>query len=391
MSKEEKNIDLLVVSYLDKTLTETETQLLEKQLADNDNFKSDFLKGVETYRNYRQLKASETVDIEAAWEITKSKFTTPFDTVKAPKVKKLHFKKFYRITACIVVLLSLSYLLKVYVIGSKSLNNLQIPNEEITLILPNGDVQQLNLQSNKNVTTKDGVIIGRQTGAKAQFDEINAADNLQYATLKIPFGKKFNVTLSDGTEVYLNAGTTLKFPQNFSASAPLREVEVEGEAYFAVAKNAKQPFIVHTGKLNVTVLGTHFNLRTYPEEKTSEVVLAEGSVKLKSVTSQEVVLKPGDMGYYADDNKILKTKEVFVSNYTSWINGDLIYRNVTFEMILKSIERHFNVKIENHSNVLKDERLNINFGNEPLAKVLSYLHDDYGIDYTIRNNTIILK
>lgn len=97
------------------------------------------------------------------------------------------------------------------------------------------------------------------------------------------------------------------------------------------------------------------------------------------------------MGYFKAENKTLKSKEVFVTNYTAWIHGDLIYRNVTFEMILKSLERHFNVKFENHSDVLQDERLNINFGNENLPKVLSYLHDDYGIDYTIRNNIIILK
>lgn len=391
MSKEEKNIDLLVVSYLDKTLSETEQQQLEEQLAEDSSFKSDFLKDVETYRSYRQLKASEAVDTEAAWKITKSKFTTPFEPARKAKNKKLHFRSFYRIAAAAVVLLGLSYLLKTYVIGSKSLDNLEIPNEEITLVLPNGDVQQLNLQSNKNVTTKDGLIIGRQSGAKAQFNQTSAdGESEQFATLKIPFGKKFNITLSDGTEVYLNAGTTIKFPQNFIASAPLREVEVEGEAYFEVAKNARQPFVVHTSKIDVKVIGTHFNVRTYPEEKSSEVVLAEGSVKLKNGT-QEIVLKPGDMGYITSENKALKSKEVFVSNYISWINGDLIYRNVTFEMILKSIERHFNVKIENHSNVLKDERLNINFGNDPLPKVLSYLHDDYGIDYTIKNNTIILK
>ncbi|MFD2943341.1 FecR family protein [Flavobacterium notoginsengisoli] len=391
MNQEEKKFNLLVLSYIDRTMTADELKQLEVHLAADPIFEKQFVKSVQNYRIYRQLKASETVDPDTAWEITKSKFSIPFENKELPKAKKKRYLSFYSAAAAVTVLLCSGYFIKVYVIGTKSLESLKIPKQEITLILPGGEVQQLNTKENKNVTSKNGEVIGRQNGAAAYFSQNGKADKLQYNTLKIPYGKQFNVTLSDGTKVYLNAGTSLRFPQYFSENLALREVEVDGEAYFEVAKNKKQPFVVHSSKIEVTVLGTQFNFRTYPEEKKAEVVLKEGSVRLQSMENNLVILKPGDMGYFIDGSKTLQTKEVFVANYIAWINGELIYRNVTFGTILKSLERHFNVKIENHSDVLKDDRLNVNFGNESLPKVLAYLKDDFGIDYTIKNNTIILK
>src|SRR5690606_36367432 len=103
------------------------------------------------------------------------------------------------------------------------------------------------------------------------------SDKLAYNTLKIPFGKKFRLQLSDGTMVHINSGSTLKYPIKFIAGEN-RQVYLDGEAFFDVAKDKKHPFIVNADNLNVRVLGTHFNVSNYPEDAVTDVVLVEGSV-----------------------------------------------------------------------------------------------------------------
>ena len=310
------------------------------------------------------------------------------------KIKKASYLRYIAVAASIAVLLSIG-LFTYKNEFSKQENKLILKGNEITLQLSNGDIQVISEGNVVQVTDSKGNIVGNQNGNKIVYDTEAASDKLAYNTLKIPYGKRFELQLSDGTMVHLNSGTTLKYPVKFIAGQN-RQVFLDGEAFFDVAKDKKHPFIVNANDLNVRVLGTHFNVSNYPEDELTEVVLVEGSVGLfKSNetfdSTKNTLLKPGFLGSFNKNDSQIASKEVNTNFYTSWMKGYLPFRNMKFKDIAKKLERHYNVTIINQNSKLADEKFYANFKDEPIEKVLSYFNEIHGIKYTIKNNQIIIK
>jgi ferric-dicitrate binding protein FerR (iron transport regulator) len=268
-------------------------------------------------------------------------------------------------------------------------------SNEITLQLENGDIQVISTNKKSKIADAEGNIVGNQNGNKIVYDTETTIEKLVYNTIKIPYGKRFELQLSDGTIVHLNSGTTLKYPVKFIASEN-RQVFLDGEAFFDVAKDKTHPFVVNADNLNVRVLGTHFNVSNYPEDKLTDVVLVEGSVGLytsneKFNAQKNTILKPGFKGSFSKTDNQIKTKAVVTDVYTAWIKGGLTFREMTFKDISKKLERHYNVTIVNQNVKLSNEKFNASFGDEPISKVLSYFNEIHGINYTLKNNEVLIK
>ncbi len=268
-------------------------------------------------------------------------------------------------------------------------------NDAITLELEDGRIEVLKQNSNTEVVGADGRIIGQQNGRELDHTKVKNASKIVYNTLTVPYGKRFNLLLSDGSKVFLNAGTKLKYPVPF-ARGQNRQVFLTGEAFFEVAKDKEHPFIVTANDLDVEVLGTEFNVSNYPEDKSTDVVLVEGSVSLsESRTSADkessTVLVPGLKGSFDRGNSAIRTQKVNTKTYTSWVRGELVFRNMLFDNILKKLERHYNVTIYNYNKALGGEVFNAGFSDYSINEVLESLSKNYGIDYVIENNTVIIK
>src|SRR5690606_20389870 len=206
----------------------------------------------------------------------------------------------------------------------------------------------------------------------------------------IPYGKRFSVQLSDGSSVTLNSGSTLRYPVNFSG-ANQREIFLTGEAFFKVAKDHKRPFYVRSEGLNVSVLGTEFNVSAYPDDSTSKVVLVEGSVEL-TANNKRTIMKPGELANFKHDESAMEIRKVNTGLYTAWMQGGLVFRNMSFDDIVKKMERHYDVKIINNNKELASEKFNASFDEEPLKNILEYFKKTYGLSYTQKNdNTIIIN
>lgn len=269
-------------------------------------------------------------------------------------------------------------------------------SEDITLELGNGQVEVIHPDGSRTVRDELGNIVGQQDKTRLVYSGERPVDRLEYNTLRIPYSKRFQIVLSDGTVVHLNAGTTMKFPVNFPQNSPAREIEVSGEAYFEVAHHPDQPFVVNTGDMDVRVLGTKFNVSTYPEDERTDVVLVEGSVNLETKNEQSVVqaeqlLEPGHKASFDKSDKTITTVAVPTSIYTSWINGELVFRDMKFDDILLKLERKYNVSIVNTNIDLAKERFNASFGDVPLDTVLKYLETIYGMHYTMEGDTVIIE
>lgn len=281
----------------------------------------------------------------------------------------------------------------------QSKDNLAISKSElitndlaITLQMEDGSIQTINADQSKNVTDKNGKIIGKQDKNTIVYGD-NKNKTLAYNTLKIPYGKRFQLKLSDGTKVYLNSGSSLRFPIQFLKDNQ-REVYLTGEAFFEVTKDKQHPFTVKSTKMNVEVFGTKFNVNAYPDESKAQVVLVEGKVGLYQETktaNDMVFLKPGFMGTKANGHDVISTQAVFTETYTSWINGGLVFRNTTFDEIIKKLERHYNVTFINNNKTLGKEVFNARFDNESIDQVLKYLNESFAIKYKIQNNKIIIQ
>lgn len=160
--------------------------------------------------------------------------------------------------------------------------------------------------------------------------------------LIVPYGKRSKIVLADGTRVWLNSGSTLEFPSDFSNDS--REVFLTGEMYIEVEPDNKRPFHVRTSDFNVRVYGTRFNVSSYTGSSSS-VVLVEGSIGLQSTDMEELILSPNELATYSDKG-VFDTRIVDVTSFTSWKEGYLTFDDTPVTDALKQIERYYNLSFD---------------------------------------------
>ena len=198
-------------------------------------------------------------------------------------------------------------------------------------------------------------------------------------------------SLADGTKVWLNSGSELKFPNKFFGEK--REVMLKGEAFFEVTKNEKQPFRVNANELKVEVLGTSFNVVSYEDDTLSEVVLVSGRVELASengkIKKEFGAMHSGQRALYEKEKRKLFTEEVDVEKYIAWRDGKLIFRDDAMEEVVKRLSRWFNVEIAISDPEIKNYIYKATFKNENLIQVLNLLKLSAPIDYRITNRRIL--
>ncbi|MEN0048639.1 MAG: FecR domain-containing protein [Bacteroidota bacterium] len=272
-----------------------------------------------------------------------------------------------------------------------------LQEDAITLELEDGNVKVISLDGASKVVDAKGNVLGVQDGNKLMYDTDAKTEKLTYNTLNIPYGKRFDIVLSDGTTVFLNSGSSLKYPVNFIAGQN-RQVYLDGEAFFEVTEDKKHPFIVDAQEINVEVLGTKFNVSSYQNDTRIDVVLVEGSVSMDSKekntsTNSLVVLEPGFNGSFNKKQKVISTEKVNTSLYTSWRTGIMTFRDQPFREIVRKLERVYDVSILIENSSIANERFNASIETdiESIADVLGYFNKLYEIEYEITEDGILIK
>jgi ferric-dicitrate binding protein FerR (iron transport regulator) len=227
----------------------------------------------------------------------------------------------------------------------------------------------------------------------------------------VPKGSKTHITLADGTAIWLNAGSKLVYPKNFSMEN--REVYLVGEAYFKVVHSAKYLFVVHTAESEITDLGTTFNVKAYPGSLTTETTLIEGAVQvtLKNNPEMKIMMKPkqklvlnhgpetAEKGAVANNKLEPKVMEVFkITPYgqtndiieTAWVNDKLIFRQQRFSELVKEMERRYNVSILIDDDAIKDYQLSGIFTTENVEQALTILQQIAPFKFKINNDRIYI-
>lgn len=186
--------------------------------------------------------------------------------------------------------------------------------------------------------------------ATRQFVTEQIPEEVQWFFVEAPIGTHSRISLPDGTEVWLNAGSVLSYGSDFNTKD--RNINLNGEAYFEVAHNPDKPFIVNAKDCRFTVLGTEFNINAYEEDSIAQVALIEGSLKFDGNGGQEI-MTPGDMITWSAGGSTFVKEKVNASQYRAWIDGIILYDNITLPVLLKRLSREYAVNI-----ILETERFN---------------------------------
>jgi transmembrane sensor len=224
-------------------------------------------------------------------------------------------------------------------------NNDVAPGKNMaTLILSNGRKIILSSTINGQLAKEAGVIITKTSDGKIvyQVQDNNTNEPNKINTLSTANGETYQVDLPDGSKVWLNAASSLKYPASFAA-ASVRRVELRGEAYFEVAKDKTHPFRVVTDKQEVTVLGTHFNINAYADEVGVKTTLLEGSVQVAAYNGNTVKIKPGEQAILKSND--IKVAEADIEMVMAWKNGDFIFKGEDLETAMLRVARWYNVEV----------------------------------------------
>jgi transmembrane sensor len=206
-----------------------------------------------------------------------------------------------------------------------------------------------------------------------------------WQTVKTPTGMQTDFQLPDGSHVWLNSGSVFKYPVPFAND--IRQVELTGEAFFDVAKDAAHPFLVKAGKMNIEVKGTRFNVINYQNETFTELILESGSVRLFSGRYNDnktiTLVKPGEGAILDIAQNTISVNKVDVDKYTAWKEGMLVFRDDKMDEVVRKLDRWFNVEIVLQSPELKEYVYTATYRDETLPQILELLKISAPIKYTI--------
>jgi len=258
------------------------------------------------------------------------------------------------------------------------------------LVLANGKRITIDDKSKGEIAKQAGVTITKTANGQLVYKviEVKSADPNVYNSIITPKGGQYQISLPDGTQVSLNAASSLKFPAAFTGKE--RRVELDGEAYFEVTKNPHLPFKVITAQQEVQVFGTHFNINSYGNEFKTRTSLFEGSVKVSSRLSHfSAVLKPGQQSII--DHNGLEVKRVDADDALAWKNGLFVFNNEELESIMRKVSRWYNVDIIYKNDEVRKDLFGgsiSRFGN--VSEVLRMLEITGNVHFKIEENKIIV-
>ncbi len=371
-----------VISYLEEKASDQQIEKLHVWLAKDENNKASYRSIVEAYYRVNNIKKWDEVNVFAA----KTK-------VDASLLKKRRFP-YWSVAASIILLfgLSITLLLTDIFDGQKLAETIQIePGKKgAELILSNGkSVQVMNAQ--KMLTEEDGSLVQVDSLKGIVYENQNADSyELIYNTIKVARGQEFNLQLADGTRVWLNAESELRYPVKFVAKN--RKVYLKGEAYFEVAHNKEKVFVVNSFNQDVSVYGTKFNINAY-DKNLIKTVLVEGSVGVKiERNEEEKKMIPGDLLLANTMDASMATKQVNVYPYIAWKDGNFLFQDESLEEIMIRLERWYKVKVFFEDN----EARKILFVGDlkrytKIDKLLYFMEKSSNASFEIKGDVIVVK
>lgn len=395
-------IKALIIKSLRGSLDTNEQQELEHWLAEDQKHRELFTELNNVEQVVASLRKLDQFDGQTVWNRIQAGLLSKqhVDSGEISHVVPLFKRPWLRYAAAIVILAvgGAAYLLtdpgqpKQIVRKQEELfkHDIMAGTNGAILTLSDGSTVILDSVAN-GVITKDGnsKLIKKDDGQLA-YQANGVGKVILYNTLSTDRGRQFQVTLPDGTKVWLNASSSLRYPTFFSGSR--RVVELTGEGYFEVMHNTAMPFVVKKGHAVITVIGTHFNVNAYDDEASMKVTLLEGSVKVAETTTHaEQIIKPGQQLEITENHQLNVINDINLEEVVAWKNGLFMFNGATTETIMRQVQRWYDAEIIYEGNVKQERFAGSIRRSENASKLLEVLELTKTLKFDIRGKKIIVR
>jgi len=392
MDQYDENIARLIGHFLTGEFSEWERKKLEAWLHDSKEHRVLFEKIKKEIRISSESSLFRSLDDEVAWQ--------KFKIAARERKKRIYVGRILRYVAAIVMLLVVG---AGFWFWNQEKDALPIASERVIKITPGGaralliTADQTVLELNggheqREIEVEKGVVI-KQGGTNLEYDSLAASRRdvaLAMNTLKIPRGGEFRLKLSDGTHVYLNSASELRYPVRFDEKE--RKVYLSGEAYFEVTKDSNRPFYVVMEELQIRVYGTEFNVNTHRWGKV-HTVLVDGKVGIKKRgMTGEITMKPGELASFDREAGTFEVKEVDVRQYVVWKDGYFTFENESLEQILNTLSLWYDVDVFFQTETAKQLVFTGYMKRyDDISEILDAITDVVGVNFAINGKTIVVS
>tara|TARA_B110000240_G_C13451643_1_gene432788 strand:+ start:85 stop:1236 length:1152 start_codon:yes stop_codon:yes gene_type:complete len=381
-----ENIEKILVKFLMNTANIDDLEMLTEWLKKEENN--------DLFESY--VKINYAMDLNMNEFDSKSARKEYLRKIREDKrmFYKLKRSKVFKYAAAAILVLGMSYFFQLTILKTSTPllvnSNIEIGTDKAILTLNDGS--ELALEKGKSTQTKNANSDGKQIVYKTQEQK---STEIAYNNLTIPRGGQFVITLSDGTKVWLNSESQLKYPVSFIDGKPRRVELVYGEAYFDVSPSTDHKgssFTVFNTSQEIEVLGTEFNIKAYRDETNMYTTLIEGKVSVKASESSQI-LKPNEQATLDLVKNSITISKVNVRDEISWKNGVFSFKRMPLKDIMKVLSRWYDIDVEFVNPELKDVGFNGVLGKDQKIEEILKIIKNYGIikNYEINNKTILLK
>lgn len=354
----------------------------------------DLLKELQQIRTdaTQAFKAYNTFDTDKKWAELKQQIQ-PEHIDKNANKKDQQIKLWPRISAAvaaILIIVGIGLTLQKEDQDVKNIFHNDIPAgiNSATLTLDNGKKIILSNTNSGKLASEAGILISKSADGEVIYsikDQNEGAANKTH-TLETVNGQTYRLQLPDQSKVWLNASSSIKFPASF-AGLKSRKVELTGEAYFEISKDKEHPFIVKTNQQEVQVLGTHFNINSYPDKQNTSTTLLEGSVKITNEHQKEQLLKPGETALVNNSENIL-VSPADIKSTMAWKNGDFRFNEERIDEIMLKISRWYDIEVTYQGPVSKEKFSGKISRNKNISEVLNMLSYSNAVKFIVEGRRV---
>jgi hypothetical protein len=380
MYKEKSKISELIYRSLKGELNPKEQNELDLWLKDDHNKKV-----------YRKITSKEAI-LKKAREYDDDGMNEVWKRLDKQLFQKPDYQKWLSYAAVIVLPLAIGFFL-LYQMPEPpqelaKFESIQPGESNAKLYFSNGEVVDLKKDTSALIRSNDNLVVERKENElRINSSQISTSNAIRTNRIVTPVGGEYDVVLSDGTKVWLNADSYLEFPSKFSDN--VRKVIARGEVYFDVAGNAKWPFIVESGGMELKVLGTEFNLRNYHDEEEMITSLVEGSVEVSNALKEKVILKPGREVLIATADNSMLERKADLESVTGWRKGRFIFKKKRVEDIMYELERWYNVKVFFTNSSVKDVTITLDVARyDNIEDILGLMEGTREVSFNISGKII---
>lgn len=385
---EQRLAELLSRRFLKSMTKEDEKELQELMIIPGVKEYAD--KVDNTYIN-DQLKLRNSVDVSEGWQQIRNRFDY------FPKKLRMNFWKRLAIAASfIAVFICCAYLFSHVGREIKAVDELSLKIEEdikpstgaVKLTLSNGD--QLDLTNNSAIKNgiKEGSSNVRNENEQLVYSALHAAGSSEvFNTLSTPKGVNYKLVLADGTRVWLNSNSSIRFPTAFTGEK--RNVSIDGEVYFEVAKSKTKPFVVEVRDVSIKVLGTQFNISAYSNNPSINTTLVEGSINVQSRNNSKLI-RPGQQAQVGNENFNV-VSNIEIDEVLAWQKNEFDFRLRTVPEIMRQLQQFYDFDIQYDGKISNDKFIARFNRDAPLSRILEILQQTGRVDFKISAGKVVVK